>query len=68
MYKLSVLVNNKQISVIRLSDSAIIPIEPANTDYVNFKKQINNEESQLQDAEGNTMTAEQAKEFIKELP
>jgi hypothetical protein len=33
MYKLSSLINNKQLSVIRLSDGASIPFDPANTDY-----------------------------------
>lgn len=41
---------------------------PDNTDYQNFKKQINADEAQLEDADGNLMTAEQAKEFVKELP
>lgn len=41
--------------------------DPANTDYAKFKKDIN-EGAELQDADGNTMTAEQAKDFVKELP
>jgi len=41
--------------------------DPANTDYAQFKKAIN-EGAELQDAEGNVMTAEQAQDFIKELP
>ena len=45
-----------------------IPIDPANTDYQNFKKQINADEAQLLDADGNLMTAEQAKEFVATLP
>jgi len=40
---------------------------PDNTDYAQFKKAIN-EGAELQDAEGNVMTAEQAQDFIKELP
>ena len=55
-------------SVIRLSDNANIPFDPANTDYANFKTAILEDKAQLQDADGNTMTAEQAKDFIKELP
>ncbi len=55
-------------SVIRLSDGACIPFAPANTDYANFKTAILEDKAQLQDADGNTMTAEQAKDFIKELP
>ena len=42
--------------------------DPANTDYANFKKEILADEAQLQDADGNTMTAEQAKDYVKELP
>lgn len=53
---------------IRSSDSACFPFDPANTDYANFKKQINADEAQLEDAEGNLMTAEQAKEFVSTLP
>jgi len=41
---------------------------PANTDYANFKTAILEDKAQLQDADGNTMTAEQAKDFVKELP
>jgi hypothetical protein len=69
MYKL-----NKNIfggepnSVIRLADTAFIPFDPANTDYANFKTAILEDKAQLQDADGNTMIAEQAKDFIKELP
>jgi SPX domain protein involved in polyphosphate accumulation len=39
-----------------------------NTDYANFKNAILEDKAQLQDADGNTMTAEQAKDFVKELP
>ena len=52
----------------RVSDNAFIPFDPANTDYQNFKKQINADEAQLEDADGNLMTPEQAKQFVKELP
>jgi len=45
-----------------------IPFDPANIDYANFKTAILEDKAQLQDADGNTMTAEQAKDFIKELP
>ena len=54
--------------VIRTSDNAIIPFDPANTDYQNFKKQINADEAQLEDADGNLMTAEQAKAYVATLP
>ena len=51
-------------AVLRLSDNATIPFDPANTDYANFKKEILADEAQLQDADGNTMTAEQAKTYV----
>jgi hypothetical protein len=41
-------------SVIRLSDNACIPFDPANTDYANFKKDLANG-AELQDAEGNVI-------------
>jgi hypothetical protein len=49
-----------------LSDMAIIPFDPANTDYQTFKKEVL-AGAELQDADGNVMTQEQANEFIKEL-
>ena len=45
-----------------------IPIDPANTDYQNFKKQINADEAQLEDADGNLMSPEQAKAYVATLP
>ena len=45
-----------------------IPFVNDNTDYAQFKKAISEETAQLQDAEGNLMTAQAAKDFIKELP
>jgi len=53
--------------VIRLADNAFIPFDPANTDYANFKKEVL-DGAELQDADGNVMTQEQADDFIKELP
>lgn len=52
----------------RLSDGAFIPFDPANTDYANFKSQINADEAQLEDADGVLMTAEDAKAFVATLP
>ena len=45
-----------------------IPMDEANTDYANFKKEILADEAQLQDAEGNTMTAAEAKAYVATLP
>ena len=51
----------------RLEDGANIPFDPANTDYQTFKKEVL-AGAELQDADGNVMTQEQADDFIKELP
>ena len=59
---------NEIVSVIRLIDNTSIPFDPDNTDYQNFKKQINADEAQLEDADGNVMTAEQAKAYVATLP
>ena len=55
-------------AILRVDDNAFIPFDPANTDYANFKREINEGTAQLQDADGSLMTAEQAKDFVKELP
>jgi hypothetical protein len=66
MYKLFKF-NDAIVSVIRLSDGACIPFDPANTDYANFKKEVL-AGAELQDADGNVMTQEQADAFIATLP
>ena len=69
MYKLIKNSLTQKINTVeRLADNACIPFDPANTDYANFKKQINADEAQLEDADGNLMTAEQAKAFVATLP
>jgi hypothetical protein len=58
-------------SVIRTNEDgkqSSIPFDPANTDYANFKKEILADEAQLQDADGNVMTQEQASAYIATLP
>ena len=55
-------------SVLRLSDNAVIPFDPDNTDYANFKAQINADEAQLEDADGNVMSADAAKAYVATLP
>ena len=44
-----------------------IPFAPDNTDYANFKKEVL-AGAELQDADGNVMTQEQADAFIATLP
>ena len=67
MYKLFINSDgNVANAVIRSSDTASIPFDPANTDYQNFKKQINADEAQLEDADGNLMT--DAKAYVASLP
>jgi hypothetical protein len=63
-YKLLPQNNN---TVQRLSDGACIPFDPANTDYQTFKKEVL-AGAELQDADGNVMTQEQADAFIATLP
>jgi hypothetical protein len=68
MYKLTInIFGGEPTSVIRTTDGACIPFDPANTDYQNFKKEVL-AGAELQDADGNVMTQEQADDFIKELP
>jgi hypothetical protein len=64
MYKLQKNLKGEVISVWHQETLSCIPLNPANTDYANFKKEILADEAQLQDADGNTMTAEQAKTYV----
>jgi hypothetical protein len=61
MYKLTQLNNG----IIRTSDNAWIPLDPANTDYQTFKKEVL-AGAELQDADGNVMT--DASAYIASLP
>ncbi len=55
-------------SVYQINNRLWIPFDPANTDYANFKAQINADEAQLEDANGVLMTAQQAKAYVATLP
>jgi hypothetical protein len=63
--------NDKIITDILLttSNGAVysIPFDPANTDYAQFKKAVD-EGAELQDADGNVMSAEAAQVFVGTLP
>ena len=56
-----------QNAIIRTTDGATIPFDPANTDYAEFKKAVT-VGAELQDASGNVMTAEAAQAFVATLP
>jgi hypothetical protein len=47
----------------RLDDGSVIPFDPANTDYANFKKDLA-DGAELQDAEGNVINGIA---YLKEL-
>ena len=72
MYKLVTAIfpdgNIKSASIVIRKDGACIPFDQANTDYANFKAAILADKATLQDADGNEMTAQQAKDFVQELP
>lgn len=70
MYKLQkpVIEGGQSSIVYRVEDNTYIPFDPANTDYQQFKQSINDDTAQLQDADGNTMSAEDAKQFVSTLP
>jgi hypothetical protein len=55
-------------SVLRLDDGACISFDPDNTDYQNFKTQINDESAQLETVDGVVMTADEAKAYVATLP
>jgi len=53
--------------VVRQSDGAEIPFDPANTDYQQFKADVT-AGAELLDADGVAMSATEAADFIKTLP
>ena len=59
------------VSVIKLLNDVFvsaIPFDPANTDYQQFKQAINDDTAQLEDADGVTMSPDEAKAFVATLP
>jgi hypothetical protein len=67
MYKLQKNSMGDVCAVTIVGQQISIPFDPANTDYAQFKKAVL-DGAALQDAEGKTMSAEQATQFVKELP
>jgi hypothetical protein len=65
MYKL---VKSLKDTIVRTTDGACIPEDPSNTDYQNFKYQINNDEAELQNVDGTLMSPEAAKAYVATLP
>jgi uncharacterized protein YjbI with pentapeptide repeats len=57
----------EETQTILRSDGACIPFDPANTDYANFKKAVL-AGAELQSAEGQVMSQEEANQFIATLP
>jgi len=54
-------------SVIRLTDNACIPFDPANTDYQQFKIQVA-DGVPLEDPDGKVMTQDEVNTFLETLP
>ena len=70
MYRLSPLLFGQTQSscVICLLDGACIPFDTENTEYQNFKAQINDESAQLETVDGVVMTPDEAKAYVATLP
>ena len=68
MYKQYIDIATSKIAnaIIRISDGACIPFDPANTDYQAFKSDLANGVS-LEDATGTAMTAAQITTFLQGL-
>jgi hypothetical protein len=67
MYKLIIVRGTEPSCVVRTSDGACIPFDPANVDFQNFKKEVL-AGAELQDSEGQVMSQEEANQFIATLP
>ena len=69
IYKLQkTLFSDTAIAVTIVGQAISIPFDPENTDYQNFKTQINDSSAQLEDANGTLMTPTQAKAYVATLP
>lgn len=69
MYKLYKCgIGNSNTGVMKINTDSVtsFPLNPDNTDYQNFKKEVL-AGAELQDADGNVMTQEQANQFVGSL-
>jgi hypothetical protein len=55
-------------NIIDFDKKCNIPIDPDNTDYQQFKTNINDESAQLETADGVLMTPDEAKAYVATLP
>jgi len=70
MYKLYKCgIGNSEIGVMKINTDSVtsFPFNLDNTDYQTFKKEVL-AGAELQDADGNVMTPEQAKAYVATLP
>jgi hypothetical protein len=67
MYRIHKDINNTEVAIEESSIPMYIPFDPANTDYQKFKKDVL-AGAELQDADGNVMTPEEAKAYVATLP
>ena len=56
-----------QTQVKRLEDNALIPFDPANIDYQQFKIEVA-DGAPLEDPDGNVMTQAEVDAFLKTIP
>jgi len=67
IYKISIGLNNQPCGICS-SDATAIPLDPANTDYARFKREIEAGTAELQDENGQPMSATDAKAYVATLP
>lgn len=67
-YKIEKNGSGQDCAVTIIGQNISIPFAPDNTDYENFKYQINRDEAQLENADGVLMTPEEAKAYVATLP
>ena len=71
IYQLCKDIYTGQVSSARLqteTQTILFPFNPDNTDYQDFKTNINDESAQLEDANGVLMSPEAAKAYVATLP